>query len=383
VTRPGTYRLASRLAWGDATAEAEPVAFRVEPLRPAGATVGLGVTADGRSEIFATVLHRSEGGGSLFLARFAVSGRGGESPALQSVVRIADVARDAADPLVPATNFFRTGALFNWTFWREGRALLAQTSGQSEAMRLELEREPTAILRPAICLVSHELDLFLVDGDSLALARFFDPDRTPGARPSVLWKSTLPAPFLSGAAAIEPAGGRDARHLAWVSDAGGPPRLHHTRIEEIEPPRSFDACALEDARPIGASAPALAVSGRATRVGLVVRSATDGKRCLLVETVFEDERERDPVASIVAVADLPSEPRFAHLAYFAPPGRELTRAWIVEGADGKLYAPTPSGGARVVRERIEPGEPLAFVALREGGYLLESTAAAALALARI
>jgi hypothetical protein len=113
----------------------------------------------------------------------------------------------------------------------------------------------------------------------------------------------------------------------------------------------------------------VAAAGGSARVGLVARSLEDPRRACLLEGRASLPDQEPLGLATCASALLPCPAKAARVAYLAHRDGRFFRAWVVEGEDGKLYAPAGRGSARLVRERAELARS-ALVVLPAGRFLL-------------
>ena len=377
ITKPGTYRVSASLAWEGIETHSNSLTFTVEPLRAVQASVGMGWGFVAAPEIFGLWLHRGKDARVLFQAGYDELRPDLGEVQRQGITRLADLPATARDPLLPWANYSRFDDLFFWALWREGPVVKGRSS-LGATVQLDLGTEPSAVVRPALMVRSHDADVFFFrrraeGGAELVWTRFSDPVRhTPGPA-RVVWTGALPGRIAAVTVALEPPGRADRRHLALLAEEGGRLRILHAVVDEKGPPRRFDVCDFgQEYVPAGDSMPALAVDGRGNaRVAVVVCRRGNDRSCAFVEAVFEAGGKTGKFQVLRGI-ELPEPAVAARAGYWEKKDGQWRRDWVVLTQRGSIYTAV-DGEIRRVRQGWATDAPLELLVLSQASYLLEFT----------
>ena len=234
----GEYRLAARLEWNGLAAAADPVAFRIERARVAGAQL----VRDERGPRVVWIEAEGEQPRLVEQVFGTQPTFPGEVPTHVARV-IGTVPAGAAEPFSPAARSSLAEAMNFWRGWREPTAVAVATADHGTVLRLPVRSDARVVQDPWVAK-SGELDVLVREGSRFRDLRFLNP--AAGA-PREAWSIEVQGEVFE-AAAVERLDRSGRRHAAAVSavdggvvlwkffaDPAGPGKLEQVRAGEALP----------------------------------------------------------------------------------------------------------------------------------------------------
>jgi hypothetical protein len=187
----GEYRLAARLEWNGLAAAADPVAFRIERARVAGAQL----VGDERGPRVVWIEAEGEQPRLVEQVFGTQPTFPGEVPT--HVVRvIGTVPAGAAEPFSPAARSSLAEAPDFWRGWREALAVAVATVDHGTVLRLPVRSDAHIVQEPWMSRTG-ELDVLVREGNRFRDLRFVNP--AAGA-PREAWSTEVPGEVFEAAA---------------------------------------------------------------------------------------------------------------------------------------------------------------------------------------
>ncbi|MBI5384820.1 MAG: hypothetical protein HZA90_09055 [Verrucomicrobia bacterium] len=376
LSAPGPYQIAGNLEWRGLTARSAPVSFTLEKLNPVALAVGVDEGVASKRQIPAAWLHQGGKGRRLYSAVFTE-----ERPDLAEIgpptaTYLQETGADAADLLVPWTNYDRNESFHHWFAWREGSRLFARSLLAKEPLSLDLGRPPERLLRPALLPSSGDLNILVLSGDGreLLATRFAAPSGEGAPAPGhVLWRLPLPWPLRGARAALAPPSLPNARRAALVSQDADTLLLSLLDTSKADGPGELKTVRVREARALADSEP-----------GLWIDAAGNSHVAVLCEKPHEDPRRKErslalasanfaPDGTLLAPATLtvltPLETAVkTATAAFAVAGAQAQLGWAALLENGQVIHLHSGGQPR--RLENPPAVPLELLPRSQAFYLL-------------
>ena len=278
-----------------------------------------------------------------------------ETPATSKFVPAVKVPAAAQSTLVPWTNFDRASVFFSRFGWEQkGEIGVAEVP---QAPPIELPLAGATVLHPALMVESGAMNLFLLRGQNLTLARIPHED----GKPQNVWQCTLPGGGVAGGSALGPVASGSPLAAAVV--------IPHTEAISIAVVQDgkFRSHRFEKLHVLPNSTPAIAfAAGGEIRTSVVVADSADLKNAVILDLIWEAGKP-EPRMSKSNPIPLTAKVSGASAVY-APVGEPPRRDWVIAFADGTVVS---SREPQVHRHfGSGPVLPLQLAARQQQTYLL-------------
>jgi hypothetical protein len=338
ISEPGEYTVAARIDWGDWSAEAAPVKFRVE--KATFVESSLGVDAYSRStRTFRAVWLSDSGGRRLLGESFFYEKRPDLGEVKLTGTRIIrPVGAKATNPFCPWINFDRTAAPKFWHGWQEGSTVAAFSDDEPGPRTFDLGSAKTHIVQPTLMSRSGDLDV-LVLGEDRRTLRLINFPPQPELSPSVVWSLELPEEAVAVRLGIGPEAAGGVRVAAAVSQSGLKLAIRLIRIgpksAEISPPAFVDsAFAFPDSEPAVSVTPDGSV-----KVAVLLATHPARRSVAVAELTASGDGKRQ--VSVSDVAKVQAVVVRTWIAYQVASDGPLSLTWLIRIADGTvLHGPS-------------------------------------------
>jgi hypothetical protein len=370
----GEYELQSRLQLAQADAHSPPVRFRVKPVVPDAADVGIGWQPHGDADGELAFLQRAGAETLLYVQRVQeVRPDIGETH-LYPIQLSARLGKEAAEVRVPSTNATLHGELKRWLMWREGATVFAlDTFGKQ--LSAKLPAPPEALVRPALRPAGEECEVLALAarGRALQLVRF-----TAGSG-ALAWTAPLPAEARAAVVALDPQGKGNVRHLAFAAETDQGIAIFHARYTRDGAPGPFTAMRFEPQR-LGtkppppprlftAVPPALHVD--ADEVATAGFVAADGKHLFWLEARFPDGAPAaDLAVTATPITPLPEPPVSGALLYVEGKDHGIARREVVLQLAGGSMVRLKDGLLQRLQIQGMPTHPMLLLPGRDVSYVV-------------
>lgn len=379
ITMPGDYVISARLAWQGGVVESNAITFRIGA--PHAESLALGVDDRNANSAGDWVewFHREGNSQELYTALYQrphVDVRGYDAFSIAPLIR---VAAEAADLMVPWTNYNRQAELTKWRVWREGESLVALATGLEKTSHLNLQGVPRALLRPALQTSDGLLDVFAIsaDGGSLMLARFPEPNFDDGPQPegSIKWRAPLPPQVVAGSCALAPEQVGSARHVVLVAQAGRDLHLLYMNAGHGERAAAWQTIVIPNAQALPDSRPGIQVSETGlVDLALVFESGGAAHHVSVADIRLSPDgsRVREPAITDIqrTIGALPAPPRHAAVSYPVTTDGAMRRDWAILLENGAVVHSGNPGSPQILDGT--PALPMQIISLTSSAYLLET-----------